>query len=59
MFSEEELPLPLREIADRGDVNVVFVPKTASRYYEYAPLFHLLPRSTVERYGLPLLRSGQ
>ena len=59
MFSDEQLPLPLREIADRGDVNVVFVPKTASRYYEYAPLFHLLSRSTVERHGLPLLRSGQ
>jgi len=40
-------------------VNVAFVPRTASRYYEYAPLFHLLPRSTVERHGLPLLRGGQ
>lgn len=59
MFSEEDLPQELNEIADRGDVNVVFVPKTFSRYYEYAPLFHLLPRSTVERYGLPLVRSGQ
>jgi hypothetical protein len=59
LFSDEKLPLQVREIADRGDVNVVFVPKTASRYYEYAPLFHLLPRSTAERYGLPLLRSGQ
>jgi hypothetical protein len=59
IFSDEQLPLELREIADRGDVNVVFVPKTASRYYEYAPLFHLLPRSTAERYGLPLLRGGQ
>ena len=58
-FSEEELPPELCQIADRGDVNVVFVPKTASRYYEYAPLFHLLPRSTVDRHGLPLLRSGQ
>ena len=46
IFSEEQLPLQLREIADRGDVNVVFVPKTACRYYEYAPLFHLLPRSS-------------
>jgi hypothetical protein len=49
----------LREIADRGDVNIVFVPRTASRYYEYAPLFHLLPRAAIERHGLPLLRSGQ
>ncbi len=59
IFSEEQLPPQLREIADRGDVNVVFVPRTASRYYEYAPLFHLLPRATVERHGLPLLRGGQ
>jgi hypothetical protein len=59
LFSDEQLPVQLREIADRGDVNVVFVPKTASRYYEYARLFHLLPRSTIERHGLPLLRSGQ
>src|SRR5262249_34503508 len=58
IFSEEQLPLPLREIADRGDVNVVFVPKPASRYYEYAPLFRLLPRVAVERHGLPLLRGG-
>lgn len=26
IFSEEQLPYPLRDIADRGDVNVVFVP---------------------------------
>ena len=58
-FSEEQLPPQMREVADRGDVNVVFVPRTASRYYEYAPIFHLLPRSTVERHGLPLLRGGQ
>ncbi len=59
MFSEEELPVELRKVADSGDINVVFVPRTRSRYHEYAPLFHLLPRTTVERFGLPLLRSGQ
>jgi hypothetical protein len=58
IFSEEQLPYPLRDIADRGDLNVVFVPRTASRYYEYAPLFHLLPRSVIEYHGLPLLRRG-
>jgi hypothetical protein len=58
-FSDEQLPAELREVADRGDVNVVFVPRTATRYHEYAPLFHLLPRSAVERHGLPLLRGGQ
>jgi hypothetical protein len=59
MFSEEQLPPQLYEVADRGDVNVMFVPRTGSRYYEYAPLFHLLPHATVERHGLPLLRGGQ
>ena len=49
---------PVREVADRGDVNVVFVPRTHGRYYEYAPLFHLLSRSQAERHGLPLLRRG-
>lgn len=56
---DDELPAPLERIAERGDINVVFVPRTKSRYYEYAPLYHLLSRRTVERHGLPLLRAGQ
>ncbi|WP_433417560.1 sigma-70 family RNA polymerase sigma factor [Microtetraspora malaysiensis] len=58
-FSDDDLPDVMREIADRGDVNVVFVPRTVTRYYEYSPLFHLLSRSAVERHGLPLIRAGQ
>jgi hypothetical protein len=58
VFAEDELPARLREVADRDDVNVVFVPRTVGRYYEYAPLFHLLSRSQAERHGLPLLRVG-
>ncbi|MEV0633264.1 sigma-70 family RNA polymerase sigma factor [Nonomuraea wenchangensis] len=58
-FSEEDLPEPMREVADRGDVNVVFIPRTSSRYHEYAPLLHLLPRAALQRHGLPLLRAGQ
>ncbi|MFQ6273868.1 sigma-70 family RNA polymerase sigma factor [Kutzneria viridogrisea] len=54
-----DLPDQLYRVADRGDINVVFVPRTTSRYHEYAPLFHLLPRATLERFGLPLLRAGQ
>lgn len=53
-----ELPADLERIADRGDLNVIFVPRTESRYYEYAPLYHLLSRQTCERYGLPLLARG-
>lgn len=58
-FDEAELPRPLSKIADQGDVNVVFVPRTDSRYHEYAPLFHLLPRAALERHGLPLMSGGQ
>lgn len=58
-FDEDDLPEPLRSVADAGDVNVVFVPRSTSRYHEYAPLYHLLPRATLERFGLPLLTAGQ
>lgn len=59
IFSEEDLAPQLRELADRGDINIVLVPRTGSRYFEYAPLFHLLPRAVLERHGLPLLHAGQ
>ncbi|MCW2497179.1 hypothetical protein [Jatrophihabitans sp.] len=58
-FDEDELPSYMAKIADKGDLNVVFVPRTASRYEEYAPLYHLIPRRTLERFGLPLLRGAQ
>jgi hypothetical protein len=57
-FDENELPPELAEIADCGDVNLVFVPRTATRYYEYAPLYHLLSRSQALRHGLPLVGTG-
>lgn len=56
-FDEDELPRQLRKIVDLGDVNVTLVPRTKSRYFEYAPLLHLLPQATMERFGLPLLRT--
>lgn len=57
-FDDDALPPHVAEIADQGDVNVTFVPRTAARYYEYAPLYHLLSRSQAERHGLPLIRTG-
>jgi hypothetical protein len=57
-FDEAKMPPEILQIADQGDVNVSFVPRTKSRFYEYAPLFHLLSRSQAERHGLPLLRRG-
>lgn len=59
LFSEDELPALVRDVADRGDVNVMFIPRTRSRYHEYAPLYHLLPKAMLARHGLPLLRGGQ
>ena len=58
-LDDQDLTADLERIADRGDFNIIFVPRTSSRYYEYAPLFHLLSRRTAERFGLPLLRAGQ
>jgi len=58
-FDEEDLPKSLWRFAELGDVNVQFVPRTRSRYFEYAVFAHLLPKSTLERFGLPLLRAGQ
>ena len=58
-FDEDDFSPQLRRIASLGDVNVTLVPRTRSRYWEYAPLVHLLPRATLERFGLPLLRAGQ
>lgn len=58
IFEGEKLPPQLHRIADQGDNNIVFVPRTHSRYYEYAPLFHLLPASTLRMFGLPQLAAG-
>ena len=58
-FDLDELPPQMAKIADLGDINVVFVPRTRSRFHEYAPLLHLLPRRVLARFGLPLLRGGQ
>lgn len=58
-FFDDDLPEPIASIADMGDVNAILVPRTQSRYFEYAPLYHLLPKSTLDRFGMPLLRRGQ
>lgn len=59
MIDYERLPAWLAKIADAGDHNVTLVPRTRSRYFEYSGLIHLLPRATLERFKLPLLRRGQ
>jgi hypothetical protein len=44
-FDLDDLPGQMAEIADLGGVNVTFVPRTRARYFEYALLFHLLPKA--------------
>jgi hypothetical protein len=58
-FDLDDLPEPMAKIADLGDVNVTFVSRTRARYFEYAPLFHLLPKRVLDMFELPLLRGGQ
>lgn len=57
-FDQDELPEEMAAIADLGDVNVTFVPRTRSRYHEYASLLHLLSKRTLTEFGLPVLRGG-
>ena len=49
----------MAKIADLGDVNITFVPRTRARYFESALLLHLLPKCVLDLLGLPLLRGGQ
>lgn len=58
MFDFDDLPQHMADIADLGDINLTFVPRTRSRYFEHAPLLHLLPTRTLERFGLPALKTG-
>jgi hypothetical protein len=59
VFDEDRLAPEVVRIADQGDINIVIVPRSRSRYFEYEPLFHMLPKTALERFGLPLLRCGQ
>lgn len=58
-FDEDEMPASIAKLADLGDINMILVPRTTSRYFEHASLYHLLTKSTLDRFGLPLLRRGQ
>lgn len=58
-FDEDEMPSSIAKIAELGDINTILVPRTDSHYFEYESLFHLLPKGTLARFGLPLLRRGQ
>jgi hypothetical protein len=59
LLRADDLPEQMAKIADIGDVNVTFVRRTRARYFECAPLFHLLPKRVLDLFGLPLLRGSQ
>lgn len=55
----QELPESLRWLEHYRDRNVYLLPKPSFHHYEaHAPLFHLLPKATLERFDLPLLKKG-
>lgn len=59
MFDMAALPAPLAWLAGAVERNVRLVPSfDAGRSHAYAPLYHLLPLATTERFGLPALRKG-
>jgi hypothetical protein len=58
-FDDESLVPQIAKVADLGDINTILVPRTRSKYFEYASLYHLLTKPTLERFGMPLLRRGQ
>lgn len=54
-----DLPASLQWLGGRESLNIRLVPwDGTTKYPAHAGLFHLLPRSTLERFGLPLLRRG-
>lgn len=53
-----ELPRRLRWLRDYQEQNIFLLPRSWHRYYAYAVLFHMVPRSVLERHDLPLLRRG-
>jgi hypothetical protein len=58
MFNEE-LPTELGWLRQFDNQNI-YLPKTSHhRYYTYSPLFHLLPKKTLDKFGLPLLKNGK
>ncbi len=54
-----EMPPGLEWVDDHYEKNIYLLPLTSRHHYPaYAPLYHLIPRRTLERFGLPLLERG-
>lgn len=56
----ESLPSHLNWLTRHRGKNINLIPleKRGPKYEAYAPLYHLLPAKTLQRYGLPLIRKG-
>jgi hypothetical protein len=56
----DRLPSQLRWLERHRGHNIHLIPfeKRGIRYEAYAPLYHLLPAKTLQRFGLPLIRRG-
>jgi hypothetical protein len=54
-----DLPDHLQFLTKYEDVNLYLIPDDGRRDFEaFAPLYHLLPVATLQRFGLPVLRRG-
>lgn len=54
-----DLPSHLRFLTKYEDVNLYLIPDDGQSNFEaFAPLYHLLPLSTLTRFGLPVLKRG-
>jgi hypothetical protein len=59
MRDENDLPYSYKWLARFQGHNLYLLPGgNAETYHRYAPLYHLLPLSTLERFGLPTLHRG-
>lgn len=52
------LPKPLKWLKHHPETNFYLLPRTRERYFEFAPLYHMLPFKVLQRFGLPLLKRG-
>ena len=58
LLRDERLPKTLRWL-ETTERNVYILPwASGPRYYAYAPLYHLLPKSVLEQHGLPVIKRG-
>lgn len=62
-FDDDDLPEPLAFLRDLDTdkdptTDIVLIPDDGNLYHRWGPLYHLLPRRTVESFGLPLIHRG-